>query len=105
MLTRPHGMDSSQAGQEAIIGTYIDFKPGPTHVLLPVATDPSEHPFETESITYPLAQVKLAEAHWVISDTYGKMAISGGGDFAVEDRHGGGREKVIKEAELEASDS
>nr|CDS30733.1 histone lysine N methyltransferase SETMAR [Hymenolepis microstoma] len=48
------------------------------------------------------------------SDTYGKTAISGrtcrrewfqclrSGDFAVEDRHGGGGvEKVVEDAELE----
>nr|CDS34152.1 Mariner Mos1 transposase [Hymenolepis microstoma] len=60
----------------------------------------------------------LAEAHRIISDTYGKTVISGrrcwrewfqrfmSGDFAVEDRHSGGRvEKAVEDAELEASDS
>lgn len=54
-----------------------------------------------------------AEAHRIISDTYGKTAISDrtcgewfqrfkSGDFAVEDRHSGGGEKVVEDAELEA---
>jgi len=54
-----------------------------------------------------------AEAHRVFSNTYGETAISEricrewfqrftNGDFDIEDRHGGGREKVFKDAELEA---
>ncbi|GFV05590.1 mariner Mos1 transposase [Trichonephila clavipes] len=54
-----------------------------------------------------------AEAHRMLSNTYGEAAISGrtcrewfqrfqNGDFEVEDQHGGGREKVFEDAELEA---
>jgi len=54
-----------------------------------------------------------AEAHRMLSNTYGEVAISEriyrewfqrfkNGDFDIEDRHGGGREKVFKDAELEA---
>lgn len=54
-----------------------------------------------------------AEAHRMLSNTYGQAAISErtcrewfqrfkNGDFDVEDRHGGGREKVFEDAELEA---
>nr|CDS31073.1 Mariner Mos1 transposase [Hymenolepis microstoma]CUU97388.1 Mariner Mos1 transposase [Hymenolepis microstoma] len=56
----------------------------------------------------------LAESHQIISDTYGKKAIIDriskqkwfqrfkSGDFAVEDRHIGGGEKVFEDAGLEA---
>nr|CDS30028.1 Mariner Mos1 transposase [Hymenolepis microstoma] len=60
----------------------------------------------------------LAGAHRIISDTYGKTLAIGdrtcqwewfqrfkSGEFAVEDRHGGGGGKVVEDAELEASDS
>jgi len=54
-----------------------------------------------------------AEAHRILSNTYGEAAISERtchewfqrfkkGDFDVEDRHSGGREKVSEDAELEA---
>ncbi|GFW28729.1 mariner Mos1 transposase [Trichonephila clavipes] len=54
-----------------------------------------------------------AEAHRMLSNTYGKAAISErtcrewfhrfeNGDFDVEDQHGGGREKVFEDAELKA---
>ena len=54
-----------------------------------------------------------AEAHRMLSNTYGKAAISErtcrewlqrfkNGDFNVEDRHSDGREKVFEDAELEA---
>jgi len=54
-----------------------------------------------------------AEAHRMLSNIYGETAISErtcrefsthfkNGDFDIEDRHGGGREKVFKDAELEA---
>jgi len=53
-----------------------------------------------------------AEAHRMFSNTYGETAISEktcrewfqcfNGDFDIEDWHGGGREKVFKDAELEA---
>jgi len=54
-----------------------------------------------------------AEAHRMLSNTYGETAISEktcrewlqrfkNGDFDIEDRHGTGREKVSKDAELEA---
>ena len=54
-----------------------------------------------------------AEAHRMVANTYGKAAISErtcrewfqhfkNGDFDVEDRHSGGREKVFEDAELEA---
>ncbi|GFT60058.1 mariner Mos1 transposase [Trichonephila clavipes] len=54
-----------------------------------------------------------AEAHQMLSNTYGEAAISErtcrewfqrfkNGDFGVEDQHGGGREKVFEDAELEA---
>jgi len=54
----------------------------------------------------------VAEAHRMLSNTYGKAAISErtcrewfqrfkNGDFNV-DRHSGGREKVFEDAELEA---
>ncbi|GFX74178.1 mariner Mos1 transposase [Trichonephila clavipes] len=54
-----------------------------------------------------------AEAHRMLSNTYGEAAISErtcrewfqrfkNGDFEVEDQHGGGREKVFEDAELEA---
>ncbi|GFW24574.1 mariner Mos1 transposase [Trichonephila clavipes] len=54
-----------------------------------------------------------AEAHRMLSNTYGEAAISGRtcrewfqrfkyGDFEVEDQHGGGREKVFEDAESEA---
>ncbi|EGI66625.1 Mariner Mos1 transposase, partial [Acromyrmex echinatior] len=53
-----------------------------------------------------------AEAHRMLSNTYGETAISErtcrewfqrfkNGDFDVEDRHSGGREKVFEDAELE----
>ncbi|GFY29007.1 mariner Mos1 transposase [Trichonephila clavipes] len=54
-----------------------------------------------------------AEAHRMLSNTYGEAAISErtcrewfqrfkNGDFDVEEQHGGGREKVFEDAELEA---
>ncbi|GFT00898.1 mariner Mos1 transposase [Trichonephila clavipes] len=54
-----------------------------------------------------------AEAHRMLSNTYGEAAISErtcrewfqrfkNGDFDVEDQHGGGREKVFEDTELEA---
>ncbi|GFX49440.1 mariner Mos1 transposase [Trichonephila clavipes] len=54
-----------------------------------------------------------AEAHRMLSNTYGEAAISErtcrewfqrfmNCDFEVEDQHGGGREKVFEDAELEA---
>ncbi|GFT58553.1 mariner Mos1 transposase [Trichonephila clavipes] len=54
-----------------------------------------------------------AEAHRMLSNTYGEAAISErrcrewfqrfkNGDFEVEDQHDGGREKVFEVAELEA---
>ncbi|GFW78807.1 mariner Mos1 transposase [Trichonephila clavipes] len=54
-----------------------------------------------------------AEAHRMLSNTYGEAAISErmcrewfqrfkNGDFDVEDQHGGGRQKVFADAELEA---
>ncbi|GFX01715.1 mariner Mos1 transposase [Trichonephila clavipes] len=54
-----------------------------------------------------------AEAHRKLSNTYGEAAVSEGtcrewfqrfknGDFEVEDQHGGGRDKVFEDAELEA---
>ena len=54
-----------------------------------------------------------AEAHRMLSNTYGEAAVSErtcrewfqrfkNGDFDVEDRHSGGREKVFEDAELEA---
>ncbi|GFX19561.1 mariner Mos1 transposase [Trichonephila clavipes] len=54
-----------------------------------------------------------AEAHRMLSNTYGEAAISErtcrewfqrfkNGDFDVEDQHGGGREKVFEDVELEA---
>ena len=53
------------------------------------------------------------ETHQMLSNTYGEVAISErtcrdwfqrfkNGDFDVEDRHSGGREKVFEDAELEA---
>ncbi|GFW15325.1 mariner Mos1 transposase [Trichonephila clavipes] len=55
----------------------------------------------------------VAEANRMLSNTYGEAAISErtcrewfqrfkNGDFEVEDQHGCGREKVFKDAELEA---
>jgi len=54
-----------------------------------------------------------AEAHRMFSNTYGETDISErtcrewfqrfkNGDFDIEDQHGGGREKVFKDAELKA---
>ena len=54
-----------------------------------------------------------AEGHRMLSNTYGEAVISErtcrewfqrfkNGDFDVEDRHSGGREKVFEDAELEA---
>jgi len=54
-----------------------------------------------------------AEAHRMLSNTYGETAINErtcrewfqrfkNSDFDNEDRHSGGREKVFKDAELEA---
>jgi len=54
-----------------------------------------------------------AEAHRILSNTYDEAAISErtcrewfqrfkNGNFDVEDRHGGGREKIFEDAELEA---
>ncbi|GFT49523.1 mariner Mos1 transposase [Trichonephila clavipes] len=54
-----------------------------------------------------------AEAHRMLSNTYGEATIRErtcrewfqrfkNGDFEVEDQHGGGREKVFEDAELEA---
>ena len=53
------------------------------------------------------------KSHRVLSNTYGEAAITErtcqewfqrfkNGDFDVEDRHGGGREKVFEDSELEA---
>ena len=53
------------------------------------------------------------EAHRTLSSTFGKAALCErtclewfqrfkSGDFDVEDRHGGGKEKIIKDTELEA---
>jgi len=55
----------------------------------------------------------VAEAHRMLSNIYGEAAINErtcrewfqrfkNGDFDVEDRHSGGREKVFEDAELEA---
>ncbi|GBP77245.1 Mariner Mos1 transposase [Eumeta japonica] len=55
----------------------------------------------------------MAEAHRMLSNTYGEAAISKkmcrewfqrfkNVDFDVEDQRGGGREKVFEDAELEA---
>ena len=57
--------------------------------------------------------MKKSAAHRMFSNTYGEAAISErtcrewfqrfkNGDFDVEDRHSGGREKVFEDAELEA---
>ena len=58
--------------------------------------------------------MKKSAAHRMLSNTYGEAAIVRertcrewfqrfkNGDFDVEDRHGGGREKVFEDAELEA---
>ena len=53
-----------------------------------------------------------AKAHRMLSNTYGEAAISErtcrefqrfkNGDFDVENRHSGGREKVFEDAKLEA---
>nr|QXJ78550.1 putative DD34D transposase [Kaburagia rhusicola] len=54
-----------------------------------------------------------AEAHRMLSDTYGEAVVSEktcrewfqrfkNGDYDVEDRHGGGRKKIFEDAELEA---
>ncbi|GFV45576.1 mariner Mos1 transposase [Trichonephila clavipes] len=54
-----------------------------------------------------------AEAHRMLSNTYGEAAISErtcrecfqrfkNSDFDIEDQHGGGREKIFEDAELEA---
>ena len=54
-----------------------------------------------------------AEAHRMLSNTYDEAAINErtyhewfqrfkNGDFDIEDRHSGGREKVFEDAELEA---
>jgi len=53
-----------------------------------------------------------AEAHRMLSNTYGEVAVSErtchewflfkNDDFDVEDRHSGGREKVFEDVELEA---
>ena len=54
-----------------------------------------------------------AEAHRMLSSTYGEAALSErtcrewfqrfkSGDFAVEDRHCGGKEKISKDSELQA---
>lgn len=54
-----------------------------------------------------------AEAHRMLTDTYGEAALSQrtcqewfqrfkNGDFDVEDKHGGGKEKVLEDAELHA---
>lgn len=54
-----------------------------------------------------------AEAHRILSETYGDAALSErtcrewfqrfkNGDFDVEDKHGGGREKTFKDEQLEA---
>jgi len=48
------------------------------------------------------------EAHRMFSNTYGEKTCHEwlqrfkNGDFDIEDRHGGEREKVFKDAELEA---
>ena len=55
----------------------------------------------------------MAEAHRMLSSTYGEIALTErtyrewfqrfkSGDFDAEDRHGGGKEKIFKESELEA---
>ena len=54
-----------------------------------------------------------AEAHRIFSSTYGEAALSeitccdrfqhfNSGDFDVEDWHGGGKEKIFKDSELDA---
>jgi len=54
-----------------------------------------------------------AETYRMLSNTYGEIAISErtcrewfqrfkNGDFDIEDRHGDGRKKIFKDAELEA---
>ncbi|GFX50000.1 mariner Mos1 transposase [Trichonephila clavipes] len=58
-------------------------------------------------------KTSAAEAHRMLSNTYGETTISERtcrewfqrskiGDFEVEDQHGGGREKVFEDAVLEA---
>ena len=55
----------------------------------------------------------VAEAHPMLSSTYGESALSGrtcpewfqrfkSGDFDVEDRYGGGKERIFEDSELEA---
>ena len=54
-----------------------------------------------------------AKAHQMLSSTYGEAALSErgcrewfqrfmSGDFNVEDRHGGGKEKIFEDSELKA---
>ncbi|GBP49871.1 Mariner Mos1 transposase [Eumeta japonica] len=65
-------------------------------------------------LLFPFAHKKsVAEAHRMLSNTYGEAAISErtyrerfqrfkSGDFDVENQHGGGRKKVFEDADLEA---
>ncbi|GFY09175.1 mariner Mos1 transposase [Trichonephila clavipes] len=75
--------------------------------------EPNSRHLREVLIFYFKMKKSAAEAHRMLSNTYGEAAISErtcrewfqrfkNGDFEVEDQHGGGREKVFEDAELEA---
>ncbi|GFW89868.1 mariner Mos1 transposase [Trichonephila clavipes] len=77
------------------------------------AYEPNSRQLREVSIFCFNMKKSVAEAHRMLSNTYSEAAISErtcrewfqsfkNGDFEVEDQHGGGREKVFEDAELEA---
>ncbi|GFV52659.1 mariner Mos1 transposase [Trichonephila clavipes] len=75
--------------------------------------EPNSPHLQEVLIFYFNMKKSAGEAHRMLSNTYGEAAISErtcrewfqsfkNGDFEVEDQHGGGREKVFEDEELEA---
>ena len=74
---------------------------------------PNSHHLREVLIFCFYSKKSVAEAHRMLSSTYGEADLgertcrewfqcSKSGDFNVEDRHGGGKEKIIEDSELEA---
>ncbi|GFX13581.1 mariner Mos1 transposase [Trichonephila clavipes] len=77
------------------------------------AYEPNSRHLREVLIFYFNMKKSATEAHRMLSNTYGEASISErtcrewfqrfkNGDFDVEDQHGGGREKIFEDAELEA---
>ena len=75
--------------------------------------EPNSRHLQEVFIFYFHLKKTAAEAHKMLSSTYGEAAFSErtcrewfqrfkSGDFDVEDRYGGGKEKIFEDLELEA---